>query len=319
MKRASLAFLLVSFSLYFLSFLQKASIQAQSCPDLTITYSVKGLSVTFTVEHATDDARSITDGSWTFGDAATGTGVTSSHTYEAYGSYNVSVTASVAETSETCSASRKIRLARRSAKRDTPPRATPTPAPTPTLARTCLSLPSSIRITTTGITQCQQVDAGGVGNSSVIEAGIIDAVDVFSDMGAGAEVCFRAFGSLILLDATTAPRARMALPSYEKDGMTCGWLDRPGTVVLISPVETRPATATATATAVPSKRLEDCMVTLTDILNFRDRPGGNIIIELPAFITLTALMRTAGWFEVDLHGEKGWISADYVNAIGNCG
>ncbi|MDE2820454.1 MAG: hypothetical protein OXT68_11020 [Chloroflexota bacterium] len=63
----------------------------------------------------------------------------------------------------------------------------------------------------------------------------------------------------------------------------------------------------------------DCMVTTRDILNFRDGPAGNIKSLVPPFVTLTAIDRADGWFQVDNHGEAGWLSADYVTPKGNCG
>ena len=72
--------------------------------------------------------------------------------------------------------------------------------------------------------------------------------------------------------------------------------------------------------------LQNCMVTTTEIVNFRESPGGGLIIVpwipnswLPENATLTALERTDSWFKVDFYGLQGWISADYVTPQGNCG
>ena len=72
--------------------------------------------------------------------------------------------------------------------------------------------------------------------------------------------------------------------------------------------------------------LQNCMVTTTDIVNFRESPGGGLIIVpwipnswLPREATLTALERTSGWFKVDYYGLQGWISADYATPQGDCG
>lgn len=195
-------------------------------------------------------------------------------------------------------------------KPETKPKPTPVPTPTPS---TCLNLPDSIVVS--GIssgTQCQQLDAGGIGISSIVESGFIDAVDIWSYLGAGVEVCFRNSGALIFLDAATSPRALMSMTGYSVAGMTCSWVERPGSVVLVpgpAPAPLPPA----------AEQLHDCSVTTTDILNFRQSPGGNILQVLPANITLTALSRTADWFQVDFYGAAGWISADYVIMRGNCG
>ena len=58
------------------------------------------------------------------------------------------------------------------------------------------------------------------------------------------------------------------------------------------------------------------MVTLQYALNFRETPGGRIMRVLPAFVTLTAVERVPGWILVDWYGQKGWVSADYVDDAG---
>ena len=63
----------------------------------------------------------------------------------------------------------------------------------------------------------------------------------------------------------------------------------------------------------------DCMVTTQYILNLRDAPGGDIKGIVPAFATLTVTARAEGWHEVDYHGERGWLSADYVRPTADCG
>ena len=65
--------------------------------------------------------------------------------------------------------------------------------------------------------------------------------------------------------------------------------------------------------------LQNCMVTTTHALNFRATPGGAVMRVLPWQVTLTAFRRTPAWFYVDYHGERGWISADYVVPQGSCG
>ena len=62
----------------------------------------------------------------------------------------------------------------------------------------------------------------------------------------------------------------------------------------------------------------NCMVTTTDLLNFRAAPAGSVIGHIPYNATLTALTQVDGWFKVDYHGQAGWISADYVTKSGGC-
>ena len=65
--------------------------------------------------------------------------------------------------------------------------------------------------------------------------------------------------------------------------------------------------------------LSECSVTTTHVLNMRDGPYGTIIGGVPENVTLTAVARTPGWFNVDNDGGSGWISADYVTQQGSCG
>ncbi|MXX49742.1 MAG: SH3 domain-containing protein [Chloroflexi bacterium] len=56
-----------------------------------------------------------------------------------------------------------------------------------------------------------------------------------------------------------------------------------------------------------------------DFINFRVTPGGQIISILAPGITLTAYEKQGDWYNVDFYGRRGWLHADYVTPIGNCG
>ena len=122
------------------------------------------------------------------------------------------------------------------ARKAPPPRLTATPRPP---AVTCLDLQaaSSIRIrATNGLSsgvQCQRLDGGGLGVQSLIDAGFIDAVDIWGYVEQGVEVCFPQAGRIIFLDARTSPRAMAPLESYRVDGMTCVWIESPGSLALM--------------------------------------------------------------------------------------
>ncbi len=75
----------------------------------------------------------------------------------------------------------------------------------------------------------------------------------------------------------------------------------------------------AIETAPVRASLSDCRVTTTHALNFRDGPGGGRIGLVPENATVTAMAQTPGWFQVEHEGASGWISADYVVAVGSCG
>ena len=183
--------------------------------------------------------------------------------------------------------------------------------------RPCLSLPDGIQVS--GIaraTQCRQLDESGIGSADVIVPGLIDSVDVYGWVLPNTQVCFAVpGGSFRFLDAAAAPRTVSELPAYSANGMVCTTINRAGTVALLPGLPPPPPSPTPQ----PSQYLSGCMVRTNYMLNFRSGPGGEVIGIVPYDVTLTALERTSGWFKVDYHGARGWISAGHVEPIGNCG
>ena len=187
----------------------------------------------------------------------------------------------------------------------------------PPQPNTCAALPggtaavSATRGLDSGV-QCQQVDGGGIGIPAVIEAGFIDAVDVWGYVEQGVEICFPQLGSITFLDAATIPRAVTPLPARRVGNMTCVSLDRPGTVVLapLAPGETLPASEAAPA--APAE--QECAVRTTANLNLRETPamGDNIIGHISRGVPIRPLSRTAYWVQVNYLGKLGWIGAKYV-------
>ena len=121
-------------------------------------------------------------------------------------------------------------------KKEKIPTATPTPRP---LAVTCpaLSQATGIVIQATygagsGV-QCQRIGGGGIGIQSIIDAGFIDAVDIWGYVEQGVEVCFPQAGHLLFLDARAMPRAIAPLESTVVNGMTCAAITTPGSIVLM--------------------------------------------------------------------------------------
>ena len=114
--------------------------------------------------------------------------------------------------------------------------ATPTPRP---LAVTCpaLSQATGIAVSATyGLTsgiQCQQLNGAGIGIQSIIDAGFIDAVDIWGYVDQGVEVCFPQAGRILFLDARTMPRAITPLESTVVNGMTCAPISSPGSLILM--------------------------------------------------------------------------------------
>ena len=147
-------------------------------------------------------------------------------------------------------------------------------------------------------------------------AGFRDGLDVWGWVLPNMEVCFAsAYGSFKFVDTTPLPRVIYDLPAVGIENMICTTINRPGIVALM------PGPPAPVATAIPpaSWTLSNCMVRTKYMLNFRAGPGGEIIGAVPFNVTLTALSRTADWFEVDYHGARGWVSNGYLEAQGDCG
>ena len=215
--------------------------------------------------------------------------------------------------------------------------ATPIATSVPSYPHTCATL-SGTNATisaTLGLqsgVQCQQVDAAGIGIQSVIDAGFIDAVDVWGYVEQGVEICFPQQGAIVFLDAATAPRSQVSVAYFARDGMTCAMLDRPGTVVLVpgqaptleSPVEadTPQSPESETSVGVPESRSTQCQITLTGNLRHRAAPemGENIIGYVPRGTTVTPLSSVLYWVQVEYRGRVGWIidSPQYLVYAGSC-
>ena len=164
--------------------------------------------------------------------------------------------------------------------------------------------------------QCQQIGAAGIGVAMVIEAGFVDAVDVWGVV-ATAEVCFsHGDGEFLFLDASTAPRTVTELDGYSAGGMICARIDRPGSVVLIPRSET---SAPSPLTSDESAQIERCFIVTNFILNLRDAPtGSNVLAWIPYNVTLRVTARSGDWLKVNWNGISGWIISDLVRRLRAC-
>ncbi len=126
---------------------------------------------------------------------------------------------------------------RKKEKKSLPPTLTATPRPAYAASYTALQ-------TETGMTfeaaygldsgvHFRQLDGGGIGVQSIIDAGPLAALDVYGYVEQGVEVCFPQIGRVVFLDARTMPRAITTLPATVRDGMTCVYLDSPGSLALL--------------------------------------------------------------------------------------
>ena len=126
---------------------------------------------------------------------------------------------------------------RKKKKKDPPP--TPTATPRPAYAASYTALQTETGMTfeaayglDSGV-HFRQLDGAGIGIQSIIDAGPLAALDVYGYVEQGVEVCFPQIGRVIFLDASAMPRAITTLPATVKNGMTCVYLNSPGSLVLL--------------------------------------------------------------------------------------
>lgn len=167
-----------------------------------------------------------------------------------------------------------------------------------------------------------------IGIQSVIDLGVVQAVDLFGLLPDGSpvvpfvapmRVCLRGTGDAIYLTAATSARTPVYLPvlSDSPANYACANIPESGTVVLV-----RTRTGAAPAPANPSgAALTGCAVTTTNPLNLRSAPDTNssVLAIIPYSTRLTAHERLAGWYRVSYGGQLGYVSAEFVTPSGSCG
>ena len=119
------------------------------------------------------------------------------------------------------------------------PTAAPTSTPRPQIAATHVALQAATGATfrtafglDSGV-HFRQLDGAGIGIQSIIDAGYLEAFDVYGYVEQGVEVCFPQIGRVIFLDARTMPRAIVPLESTVVNGQTCVSINSPGSLVLM--------------------------------------------------------------------------------------
>ena len=173
-------------------------------------------------------------------------------------------------------------------------------------------------------TQCQMVGEVVISMNPELQArGFIDAVDVWSYVNGGIEVCFRNQGWLAFLDAAYVPRMAMELAPFNRDGMICGAIDRAGTVVLLrdaSPSATPPTDETpATLPTVDAIPVADCQIKLQETLFLRATPGGEIIGLVWLYSEVPVFEISGDWYKTEFEGQAGYISRFYSRVLhGGC-
>ena len=124
-------------------------------------------------------------------------------------------------------------------KKEKVPTAMPTSTPRPQIAATHVALQAATGATfgaTFGLdsgVHFRQLDGAGIGVQSIIDAGYLEAFDVWGYVEQGVEVCFPQVGRVVFLDANTSPRAIVPLTSTVANGKTCVSINSPGSLVLL--------------------------------------------------------------------------------------
>ncbi len=194
----------------------------------------------------------------------------------------------------------------------------PKPIPTP-IHDTLNHLPPEIEVNNwVDGAQGRRVGLTGVGRADLIE-GFLDAIDIWSHVTPGVQVCFAQSVRIVFLDAAYSPRQLVDLPEYSRDGRdTCTVIDRAGTVVLLQSAS--PPPPLPPAAPMPAHALSDCQVQPWADLNFRESPPDGAVIGVTSSRDwLSASETSAGYFKVSLWGRDGWISSQFVRTLGQCG
>ncbi|MCY4018120.1 MAG: SH3 domain-containing protein [Chloroflexi bacterium] len=189
--------------------------------------------------------------------------------------------------------------------------------------------------------QCRRIGPAGVGIADLIAQGIRDAVDIWHIVETSILVCFRNQGTLKFLDAATSPRAVSDLASQAVDGMTCGTIDRAGTVVLLQtsepisaparqpvsqPVSEPAGDPSDNSPVAPAAQAESAVLRycyLTTLSNLSLRSGSSILHArltiIPRKTRLNATFRDGEWYRVSYEELTGWVNGAYVVPGSGCG
>ena len=109
----------------------------------------------------------------------------------------------------------------------------------------------------------------------------------------------------MFFDLTDAVPSLSEVTTYQMSDMTCGWIDRAGTVVLLA--SRLPIAATTNDSDSTAFLLTDCTVVTTTRVNFRPAPASSqVTAVVPANSRLAASARSAGWYKA-LFGGRFWL------------
>ncbi len=171
--------------------------------------------------------------------------------------------------------------------------------------------------------------ASEIGIQSVIDLGVVQAVDVFGLRPNGVfaqtfnnpiTVCLLGTGNVYFLDNNNIPRVAVPVPASQQGGFTCASVPHGGTVVLVSGGVAGVA-AVGASTSGAEIALNGCRVTTLYALRLRADANTNsaVINRVPYDLTLTATARAGNWFKVIYENGQGWLSGGYLRTNAGCG
>lgn len=181
-----------------------------------------------------------------------------------------------------------------------------------------------------------------IGISSVIELGVVGAVDLFGLTDGGSSVipfiapmrvCVRGANGIVFLGAENAGRVPFLLDKLadSEAGYACASIPNAGTVVGVLSQTSGigdgvGGTPRPTATPLPrvpawAQPLSGCTAVALENVRIRLQPsfGGVPLTIIPGGTTVTVNARVDAWYRVLYNGVQGWTFANYLQTFGACG
>ncbi len=170
-----------------------------------------------------------------------------------------------------------------------------------------------------------------VGNATLINLNIVQAVDVFGLLPSGTPVvpfvtpvniCLRGAGTVYFLSASSRSTPVPLTSTPGSTGYVCVSVPNAGTLVLTGQALPSAPAPAAPAAPLTEIQLSGCQVTTLYMARLRSTPDAsspaNIIDSVPYDLTLNATVYVPGWYRVIYGSNQGYISEDLLSTSGTC-